>query len=52
MGVEGEESVSAQAAVAVAQRWQNRYQFLERRGQVQDQVIVAESLVLNEINSH
>src|SRR6266851_1489928 len=50
--IEGQQAVGAQAQMAVTQRREERDHLVERRGEVQDQVIVAQGLVFNEIDSH
>ena len=49
LGVEGEQAVRAEAAVAVAEGREQRDDLVERSGQVQDQVVVAKRLELEDV---
>jgi hypothetical protein len=51
-GVERKEPVGAQAVMTAAEDWEQVDQRVKRAGQVQDKVIVAQCLVLDEIDSH
>ncbi len=50
--VESEEAVRTEAAIAIAQNRQQLDDPVEVTGQVENEVVVAQRLVLNEINSH
>ena len=50
--IEGQQAVGAEAEVPVADPGQDFDHLLEWRGQVQDEVVVAQGLVFNEIDSH
>src|SRR6202040_3714772 len=50
--VERQQPVGAETPMAVAKKRQQRHQIVKRAGQLEYEVVVAQRLVLNEIDSH